>query len=42
MPNAAAWMERFFKLHPVVKRLGNVKFCAKAIKPNLTAPAPKV
>jgi len=42
MPNAAAWMERFFKLPPVVKRLGNVKFCAKALKPTLSVPAAKV
>jgi elongation factor 1-gamma len=32
MPHVAAWMERFFKLPEVVKRMGNVKFCQKQIK----------
>jgi elongation factor 1-gamma len=32
MPNVAAWLEAFVKLPEVVRRVGNVKFSAKAIK----------
>lgn len=32
MPNVAAWIENFIKLPEVVRRIGNVKFSAKAIK----------
>jgi len=40
MPNVANWVERVVKLPQVVAQMGNVKFCAKAIKPTLTE-APK-
>lgn len=33
MPNVTAWIESFDKLPEVVKRIGNVKFSAKAAKP---------
>ena len=33
MPNVTAWLEKFVKLPEVVSRLGNVKFCAKIVKP---------
>lgn len=32
MPNVAAWLETLTKLPEVIRRVGNVKFCAKSIK----------
>jgi elongation factor 1-gamma len=32
MPNTAAWLESLIKLPEVVRRVGNVKFAAKAVK----------
>jgi hypothetical protein len=32
MPNFSAWATRYFSLPQVIQRLGNIRFCAKAIK----------
>jgi hypothetical protein len=40
MPNAANWIERIVRLPEAAKRLGNIKFAAKALKAN-TVTAPK-
>lgn len=37
VPNVTAWLERFIALPEVVRRIGHVKLCAKALKP-VTAP----
>jgi elongation factor 1-gamma len=37
MPNVFAWLENFIKLPEVVRRIGNVKFAAKALKPTHVA-----
>lgn len=37
IPNVAAWIENFVKLPEVVRRIGNVKFSAKALKPTNVA-----
>jgi elongation factor 1-gamma len=37
IPNVSAWIENFVKLPEVVRRIGNVKFSAKALKPTNVA-----
>jgi len=33
VPQVTSWLENFIKHPEVISRIGNVKFCAKAIKP---------